>query len=185
MVLGLASILTKPAATLPQSVTSYLPQLIHVAATTALKIKEDGDKGENQSNDGIDDLKGLADDDDDLGDLDQGFDEDEDVTNEVDEAYRKALHRVDDWNEDMTKFLLGEFMDDDGEDVDEDYTSPLDQVEELCFLNDALQHAFQREPEAYQQVQAVLPPDSVQACQKLFEYVDQMRLHSQQAAQQS
>jgi hypothetical protein len=185
-VLGFASILTINVATLPQSVTSYLPQIIHVATTTALQIKEGGAKGENQSNDGGDDLKGIDedDDDDDLGDLDQGFDENEDVTNEVDEAYRKALHRVDDWNEDMAKFLLGDFMDDDGEDIDEDYSSPLDKVEELLFINDALKLAFQREPEAYQQVQAALPPESVQACQKLFEYSDQMRLHAQQSSQQ-
>merc|ERR1712238_194486 len=71
---------------------------------------------------------------------------------------------------------------DDVGDVDEDFTSPLDRVDELLFLNDTLKAAFQREPEAYQQVQAALSPESVANCQKLFLAADQMRA---QAAQQS
>jgi hypothetical protein len=124
--------------------------------------------------------------DDDVGDLDQGFGEDEDVTNEVDEAYRRALHRTGEWTDDMAKFFLGDLLDDSGEDVDEDYTSPIDKVEELILLNDTLKHAFQREPEAYQQIQAALPPESVAACQKLFAMADAMRAQAaQQASQQS
>merc|ERR1712238_141249 len=100
---------------------------------------------------------------------------------EVGESYRKALQGVTSWDDDMAKFLLGGDWDE-SEDVDEDFTSPLDRVDELLFLNDTSKAAFQREPEAYQQVQAALSPESVANCQKLFLAADQMRA---QAAQQS
>jgi hypothetical protein len=186
-VLGLASILTLPTSAIPASVASTLPQLIHTAVTTSLKLKDElaipnGDDGIG----GSDDPGRLGGDDDDIGDLDHGFGEDEDVTNEVDEAYRRALHRTGEWTEDMAKFFLGDLMDENGEDVDEDYTSPIDQVEELILLNDTLKHAFQREPEPYQQIQAALPPESVAACQKLFATADLMRAQAaQQVSQQS
>ena len=187
-VLGLTSILTLPTTAMPASVAASLHQLIHVAATTALKIKEDAEKGQNEPDDAKDEKFEIADPD--VGDLEHGFAEDEDVTNEVDQAYRKALHQTGEWTEDMAKFFLGDLLDEGGEYVDEDYTSPIDHVEELILLNDTLKHAFQREPEAYQQIQAALPPESVAACQKLFTTADAMRAQaaqqaSQQASQQS
>jgi len=185
-VLGLTSVLTMPLSALPPSVLGLLPQLIHTAATTALKMKEDSDKRDAHSNEDIAGEEDRRHHDDDVGDLDHGFGEDEDVTNEVDEAYRRALHRTGEWTDDMAKFFLGDLLDEDGEDVDEDYSSPIDQVEELILLNDTLKLSFQREPEAYQQIQAALPPDSVAACQKLFTMADAMRAQAaQQASQQS
>ena len=184
-VLGLASLFTLPTSALPPSVAGSLPQLIHVGVTTSLKMKDDLEKGgPNRDDDGIEHPeKSLGDD---VGDLDHGFGEDEDVTNEVDEAYRKALHQTGEWTVDMAKFFLGDLFDEGGEDVDEDYSSPLDQVEELILLNDTLKHAFQREPDTYQQIQAALPPDSVAACQKLFTIADAMRAQAaQQASHQS
>jgi hypothetical protein len=41
----------------------------------------------------------------------------------------------------MLEFLLGEW-DNEGEDVDEDFQSPTDPIEELVFVNDTLQMAF-------------------------------------------
>lgn len=181
-VLGLSSILTLPTAGLPPSIANSLPPLIHTVVRMALALKEDAEKGETGANEDIEEENTKSED---IVDLDQGFHEDEDVTNEVDEAYRKALQGVSNWEDDMAKFLLGDW-DEDGEDVDEDYVSPIDQVEELILLSDTLKHAFQREPDAYQQIQGALPPDTLVACQRLFATADAMRAQAaQQASQQS
>jgi len=87
----------------------------------------------------------------------------------------------------MAKFLLGGDWDDDREDVDEDFISPLDQVDELLFLSDILNAAFQREPDAYQQIQSVMPPETVANVQKVFQAAEALRaqLAAQQNAQQN
>jgi importin-7 len=159
-VLGIASILTLPTSVMPASLAVALPKLIHVAVTTALKIKEDLDKGAADPE--TDEL---------------------DVTNDVDEAYRNALHRSGEWTDDMAKFFLGDLMDEDGAtDVDEDYTSPLDLIDELILLTDTLKNAFQREPESYQQIQAALPAESIAACVTLFATADARRAQLAQQA---
>jgi len=178
-VLGLSSILTLPTSSLPPSIASSLPQLIHTVVKMALALKEEVEKGDTGGNDDIDEDVSKNED---AVDLDKGFSEDEDVKNEVDEAYRKALQGVSNWEDDMAKFLLGDW-DEDGEDVDEDYVSPIDSVDELVLLSDTLKLAFQREPQAYQAVQGALPPESVANCQLLFSTADAMR--AQQAAQQA
>mmetsp|Transcript_6964 Transcript_6964/g.17011 ORF Transcript_6964/g.17011 Transcript_6964/m.17011 type:complete len:336 (+) Transcript_6964:70-1077(+) len=179
-ILGLSSILLIPAASLPAPIQSSLPALIDfmIRTTIALKTEAEGGAKETENDNNAD--QGFGDDED-VGDVDQGFGEDEDVTNEVDESYRKALQGVTSWDDDMAKFLLGGDWDD-SEDIDEDFTSPLDRVDELLFLNDTLKGAFGREPEAYQQVQAAMSPESVANCQQVFQAADQMRA---QAAQQS
>ena len=180
-ILGLASMLTIPMSSLPPSIASSVPQLIDTVAKMALALKEEAEKGETGACEGIEEDQ----EEENIGDLDQGFTEDEDVKNEVDDAYRKALNGVTDWEDDMAKFLLGDW-EEDAEDVDEDYTSPIDRVEELIFLNDTLKHAFQREPDAYQQVQAAMSPDSIQAVQTMFAAADAIRAQAaHQASQQS
>jgi hypothetical protein len=48
-----------------------------------------------------------------------------------------------------------------------------------------MKQAFQREPEAYQQVQAALPQESVLAVQTMFTAAESLRTQAaQQAAQQ-
>lgn len=185
-VLGLASILALPTSSLPPSIATSLPPLIHTVVKMSLKLKEDSERGRTGASETFEEENAKQEE---SVDLDQGFGEDEDVKNEVDEAYRKALQGVSNWEDDMAKFLLGDW-DEDGEDVDEDYVSPIDQVEELVLLSDTLQQAFQREPEAYQQIQGLLPPESVAAVQKLFSTAEAMRAQaaqqaSQQASQQS
>jgi len=187
-VLGLSSILTMPVTSMPASIATSLPALIHAVVKMSLALKEDAEKGETGGAASNDDDDDIEDDDDDANkheedavDLDQGFGEDEDVKNEVDEAYRKALSGVSNWEDDMAKFLLGDW-EEDGEDVDEDYVSPLDQVDDLLVLSDTLKVAFQREPEAYQQVQSMLTPESLAACQRLFSTADALR--ADEAAQQ-
>lgn len=178
-ILGLSSILAIPAASLPAPIQTSLPSLIDFMIRTTISLKTESEGGPSQPQE--DNPFVDAAEKEDIGDVDQGFGEDEDVTNEVDESYRKALQGVTSWDDDMAKFLLGGDWDD-SEDIDEDFTSPLDQVDELLFLNDTLKGAFQREPEVYQQVQAAMSPESVANCQKVFQGADQMRA---QAAQQS
>ena len=142
-------------------------------------MAEKGETGAEGDGDGIG-VDGL--DQDDFGDVDHGFGKDEDVTNEIDESYRKALQGVTSWDDDMAKFLLGGDWDEDREDVDEDFTSPLDSVDELLYLSDTLNGAFQREPEVYQQIQSAMPPETMAACQRMFQAAESLRA---QAAQQS
>jgi hypothetical protein len=177
-VLGFASIFLLPAASLPQSIVSILPQLMDTVVQLSLAMKAELSKEDpnKDSNVEIDDVKPISED---VGDLDQGFDESEDVTNEVDEAYRKAL--VGDLDDDMARFLLGDW-DEEGDDVDEDYSSPLDGIDQLIFLSDALQAAFQREPDAYKQVRGAMSPESVALCQQMFGAAESLRAQAAQAA---
>lgn len=148
-VLGFAAILALPTSSLPQNIGQAIPQLIDTVVKLALLLKEELERGDTggEGDQDFDDDDGHHGGPDVVGDLDAGFAEDQDVTNEVDEAYRKALQGVTSWDDDMAKFLLGSDWDEDAEDVDEDYTSPIDKVDELLFLNDTLNAAFQREPE--------------------------------------
>jgi hypothetical protein len=112
-----------------------------------------------------------------------GFGEDEDVTNEMDEAYKKALNGVSGWNDDMAKFLMGDF-DDDGDDVDEDFSSPLDAVDELLYLSDTMTAAFAMSPDYYQQIQQSMPPGTVEAVQRIFAAANAIRAAQEQQQQQ-
>mmetsp|Transcript_31253 Transcript_31253/g.65192 ORF Transcript_31253/g.65192 Transcript_31253/m.65192 type:complete len:856 (+) Transcript_31253:3-2570(+) len=182
-VLGITSIFKLPTQSMPQSIVAIIPQLLHTAVRVSLMMKEESQKKDGDGLDEDGEAAALAGDD--VGDLDQGFGEDEDVTNEADEAYRKALMGTSDWDDDMAKFLMGDW-DEDAEDVDEEYESPLDAIDEVIFVNDTLKLAFQQEPTAYQQIQTALPPESVQAVQQLFAAADSLRAQaSQQATQQS
>jgi hypothetical protein len=181
-VLGLSSILSLPTSTLPASIISLLPQLIHMACKLALVLKAEAEQTEKDADQLIEEAPER---DDGVGDVDLGFDESQDVTNEVDEAYRKALQGVSGWDDDMAKFLLGGW-EDEGDDIDEDYSSPIDKIDELILLNDTIKMAFQREPEAYQQIQSALPPEPVAVVQNLFASADIVRAQAtQQASQQS
>ena len=48
---------------------------------------------------------------------------------------------------DISNFLVGEDWDQDGDDLDDDYTSPIDDIDQLIFLSETLTSAFQKEPE--------------------------------------
>jgi hypothetical protein len=171
-VFGLTAILSLPTSSMPQSLQNSIPNLITAAVKMTEKMREDAEKRPEEEDDGYVDEEYEEDEE------DGGFTEDQDVTNEVDEAYKKALNGVSSWGEDdIAKFLIGDF-DDDGEDFDEDFTSPLDHVDEAIFLSDTLKSAYAREPEVYQQVQAALPPDTVALCQKLFLHADTLRQQS-------
>ena len=83
----------------------------------------------------------------------------------------------------MNLFLLGQ-LEDHGDDFDEDFTSPLDTVDELLYLSDTMREAFGREPQAYQQIQQAMPPEAVAMCQKIFAAADIIRAQLEQQGQQ-
>eukprot|EP00584_Thalassiosira_punctigera_P008909 CAMPEP_0172545150 /NCGR_PEP_ID=MMETSP1067-20121228/15144_1 /TAXON_ID=265564 ORGANISM="Thalassiosira punctigera, Strain Tpunct2005C2" /NCGR_SAMPLE_ID=MMETSP1067 /ASSEMBLY_ACC=CAM_ASM_000444 /LENGTH=1077 /DNA_ID=CAMNT_0013331839 /DNA_START=115 /DNA_END=3348 /DNA_ORIENTATION=+ len=167
-VLGLLSVLRLPTAVLPHNVGAMIPDIISAAVKLAAKMKEDVEKGQKDDDAAIEPEAG---DDDDGW---EGFGEDEDVTSPNDEAYVSALNKLTAGG-DVSQFLLGEAWDDDFDDLDDDYHSPIDNVDELHFANDVLKEAYQREPEVYNQVQGALPPETVATCQQLFAAVDAQR----------
>lgn len=175
-VLGISSIFKLPTQALPQAIVAILPQLLHTAVRLALVMKDESQKKPKDDADEFDEDDAAVAEigEDDVGDLEHGFGEDEDVKNDTDEAYRKALSGGSDWDDDIGKFLMGDW-DEDAEDVDEEYESPLDAIDELLFVTDTLKQAFQSEPQAYQQIQAALPPDSVHAVQRLFAVAEEVR----------
>lgn len=197
-VLGLLSVLRLPASSLPQSVVSLIPNIISTAVTLTVKMKEELEAGHKDDDDGA--IEAEADDDDDWG----GYDEDEDVTNADDEAYMNALNKVRalslfsryyvadhsfslltshansflsqlSQGGDIANFLLGDGWDGLDEDDDEDFHSPLDNVDEMHYVNDILKEAYKREPDVYQQVQGALPAETVSSCQQIFASVDAQR----------
>ena len=169
-VLGMSSILRIPAATLPQSIVPLLPNIITTIVKVTQDMKEDAEKGNTE-----DDNRAIEAEDED-GDEDwEGFDESEDVTNVHDEAYVTALSKLSATG-DISQFLLGgDGWDDDFDDDEDDYHSPIDDINEMQFMTDVLKEAFQREPELYQQIQAALPQDTVLSFQNLLAAVDAQR----------
>ena len=169
-VLGFLSTLRIPASTLPPHVGTMIPDIIAVSVRLAAKMKEDAEKGQKEDADVIEAEDEDADDDNDW----EGFDENEDVNNPNDEAYMSAMNKLTAGG-DISQFLMGDGWDEDFEELDDDFHSPIDNVEELLFLNDVLKVAYMREPEVYRLIQAALPSETVACCQQLFAAVDAQR----------
>jgi hypothetical protein len=70
---------------------------------------------------------------------------------------------------------LGDGWDGLDEDDDEEFHSPLDNVDEMNFVNDILKEAYKREPDVYQQIQGALPAETVSSCKQIFASVDSQR----------
>lgn len=174
-VLGFLSILRIHASSLPPHVVTMIPSIISASVKLAAKMKEDVEKGkeDNGAENIEEEEEPDADDDDDDNDW-EGFDEDEDVSNKDDEAYMSAMSKLSAGG-DISQFLMGDGWDDDDLEADDDFHSPIDNVEELHFLNDVLREAYVREPEIYRQVQAALSKETVASCQQLFAVVDAQR----------
>ena len=177
-VLGLTSILQIPTSAMPPSVQQLLPSLIAHSVKLTLLIKEEEERVF------VDD---FDDDDEDVVDDeesdDEGFDENEDVSSKADEAYLDALNKLSGGGNEVTQFLAGESWGDD-DDYEDDYSSPLDKVDQLYYLEETLKGAFQREPDAYNQIQASLGPETVDLCQKMFQAADKQRVVDQEQAKQ-
>jgi hypothetical protein len=170
--LGLLSTLRIPTSLLPPHVCTVIPDIIAMCVKLAAKMKEDAEKGGGKDDDAnIDGEDGDNDDDDNEW---EGFDEDEDVNNPNDEAYMSAMNKLSSGG-DISQFLMGDGWDEDDEELDDDFHSPIDNVDELHYLNDVLRAAYVREPDAYRQVQSALSTEVVTCCQQLFAAVDAQR----------
>jgi len=164
-VVGFCSMLQLPSASLPPSISAMIPQIITVMTTITGKIEEDA----NKTDEGGDDL-GVGSPDHAYDEDFEGFGEDEDVHSVTDDAYLDALKNLS-GHDDVARFLIGDaWLDDDDE--DDDFISPLDDIETLNIYKNSLRAAFDREPVFYQQVQGALPQDIVQMCQQLFALAD-------------
>ena len=167
-VLGLSSILRLPSSVLPHTIPQTIPDIIKEVVKLVAKMKEDAEKGHKEDDAAIEPEAGEDEE-------WEGFDENEDVTNPNDEAYMSALNKLTAGG-DVAQFLLGDgWEDDDIGDLDDDYHSPIDNVDQLHFVNDVLKDAYQREPEFYEQVQGALPAETISACQQIFAAVDAQR----------
>jgi hypothetical protein len=179
-VLGLSSLLKIPPTSMPSSISASIPSLIAQVVFMCIQLKEDAeitaredaDAERGEDVDAAFDAQGED-------DAHEGFGEDEDVTNEMDEAYKKALNGVSGWGDDMAQFLMGDF-DEDGDDGDDDFISPLDSVDELLFLSDTMTTAFALSPDFYQQIQQAMPPGSFEAMQRIFAVSNSMRAAQEQ-----
>jgi hypothetical protein len=141
-VLGLSSILQVRTSSLPPKIALGLPQLITAMVQLLSKMREELDMEETNEKEEkkIDDYDEAEEDDFD------GFNEDEDVHNKEDDAYINAIEKLKrGTTDDMTKFLIGEEWD--GGDDEEDFSSPIDDVDEFTFFSDTFRAAFQREPD--------------------------------------
>lgn len=169
-VIGLCSILRLPSSSLPQSVGNMIPQIIATITSITAKIEEDADKyGDEDKFDADDDENAQFIEDDEHF---EGYDEDQDVHSTTDGMYLDALKNFD-GTDDVAKFLLGDAWIDEDDDDDE-FISPLDDIETVVFYRDTLKDAFVREPSFYQQVQGALTQETLTLCQQLFTVADSL-----------
>lgn len=178
-VLGLSSILQIPTSAMPASVSGSIVPLITMLTKLSTKMKEELDNGPpeeiDEDEDGVEEVEEGEDWE------NEGFGEDQDVTDDTHEEYLSVLKNM--GGADDLRFLLGDWPED--EDDDEMYTSPLDNIDQLIFFSDSMKAAFAREPEVYQQIQAALTPEVVTSCQKLFAAADLERQKLQDAQAKS
>jgi hypothetical protein len=171
-VVGFCRMLQMPPASLPPSVLEMIPNIISMITTLTGKIEEEA----NNEGAGEDDLPTdggaaamggtFAP----SGEYFEGFEEDEDVHSLNDDAYLDAMKNY--GGDDVARFLMGDNWFGDDEDDDDEFISPLDDVETLTFYRDSLRAAFEREPSFYQEVQKKLPEGTVTMCQNLFMAAD-------------
>lgn len=88
-----------------------------------------------------------------------GFGEDEDVRTAEDDAYLNAFSNV---RDDLARFLIGDEWGNEDDD-DDDYISPIDDIDTLEFYTGALKSAFEREPV----IQSALTPEVLRSFQRL------------------
>jgi hypothetical protein len=87
----------------------------------------------------------------------------------------QALSKLNQGGNETSKLLFGEDWEEDEDDDADEYTSPIDEIDELLFFSDTFKAAFQREPELFQHVQDVLSSTTLESCQKLFLAADEQR----------
>lgn len=141
-VLGFSSILLLPTSALPPKLTSGIVNIIANLTKIMENMQEDAQKGPDDFDQPgqIDVNSNQYENDDDI----HGFGEDEDVSNAIDDAYLDAFKSAN-GNDDFARFLIGDEWGD-GDDDDDDYISPIDDIDTLVFYTDSLRSAFEREP---------------------------------------
>jgi hypothetical protein len=164
-VVALGHILQLPTVSLPSTLQPLIPQIITTMTTLTNAIEEDAKKDENEEGN-FDADDAYAGDDEDF----DGFGEDQDVHHVEDDDYLDAVQGFN-GRDDIARFLVGDSWFDDDED-DDDFISPLDDVETLSFYRDCLRSAYEREPTFYQQVQTMLAAETLVTCQHLFKMAD-------------
>uniref|UniRef100_A0A7S3QJN0 Importin N-terminal domain-containing protein n=1 Tax=Chaetoceros debilis TaxID=122233 RepID=A0A7S3QJN0_9STRA len=166
-VVGFCSILQIPTASLPESVKALIPQIIVIITKMTAKIEEEAKIPVGDEDDGVfpqmEEKEDLV-----------GFDEDQDVHNSADDAYLEALNlqNLNGGGDELARFLMGDAYGGMDDDDDDEFISPLDEIETLQFYKGSLSTAFGREPVFFQEVQQTLPQEIVQLCQQLFVLAD-------------
>lgn len=174
-VLGLTSIMLLPTSSLPQSINSFLPQLITTVVQITENMKDDAERGGGHEEDDNPIEEEEEEEGEDDEPEDDGFPEDEDVTDGDHVAYVQALSKLNQGGNETSKLLFGEDWEHDEEDDSDEYSSPIDEIDELLFFSDTFKAAFQREPEFFQHLQDVLTSSTIESCQKLFLAADEQR----------
>lgn len=176
VVLSFSSILGTPSAPMPQvvrdNVQSMFQQIIRevvlveeeAAKARAKRESGEDEEEEDDEDEGEDEESGDGDDDDD--DDGEGFDEDEDCVNAEDEAYQKSLEEI--ARKDRVKYSGGEPVDDEEEEDNFSYTSPIEKLDVLLFFVDAMQSSAAAAPEFVAALQAGLVQEDVVRLQEIL-----------------
>eukprot|EP00614_Pseudopedinella_elastica_P016143 CAMPEP_0172650106 /NCGR_PEP_ID=MMETSP1068-20121228/242126_1 /TAXON_ID=35684 /ORGANISM="Pseudopedinella elastica, Strain CCMP716" /LENGTH=1202 /DNA_ID=CAMNT_0013464469 /DNA_START=137 /DNA_END=3746 /DNA_ORIENTATION=+ len=188
-VLALSSLVALPPAQLPNFLAQHLAAMLAklVAFTKAIEDDNKGGTGgeEGEEEEGEDDDEDDDEDEDDEDeDVEDGEDDDNeagdgDAADKVELAYQESL-------KDMMKggarmrsaFAEADEDEDDLYGDEDDYSSPIDDVDQLLLFFAALQHAQAQHPDLMAQAQAQLPPEAQAACAELLQ-----KAHAKQAQQ--
>jgi len=161
--IALASLLNTPFELLPAVFQENMGKILAMEVHF-LKEIEDANK-DNGDEEGEEDEE-EEEDDDDYEDEDDGEDDGGDCTNDDDLEYMKALKNS---SNKMLKYALQEAEDEDDFYGDEDdYSSPIDDIDELVLFFQAVQTASSRAPQVFGPIQASLPPDIKETCAALL-----------------
>jgi hypothetical protein len=168
VVLGVTSILQLPTSRLPPSISAYILGVMDIIVGLLEEILTDeaqneagAEAGDSQNGDGDEDGTDEADEEEDE-DVD-GVDENEDVAVGEDQMYLQSLRRA----VDPLSFLGDDFLYDDED--EEDFHSPLDDVDAPIFFLRTFKSACEREPEAFRHLQASLGGEMQARIQKVID----------------
>eukprot|EP00752_Nemacystus_decipiens_P010988 g9765.t1 len=161
--LGLTSLLSLPTASLPPSVVQVLPhafdavvKLVTEDVKYLAEVAEQQEEGEGEEDE--------EEEEEDEEEVDEdGFDDDQDVRNEEDMAYMKNMNATDTVT--IDDYLSGW---NDEDDEDEQFSTPIDDVDLRTFFYDSFRVANEREPEAMLRLQQQLKPETLKDCQQHF-----------------
>jgi len=158
-VLGLTAIMTLPAGALPVPVGQHLASIVN----KTVQILHDLENTEEEADEEVESDEELLEED--GKDDEEGFASDQDCKNEEDDAYMNTIQGWVD-NKQVAAFLAGDYEESDED--DDDYRSPIDDVDELTYFYNTFRLAFERDSKIYQQIQQAMPPEIQGQCQALL-----------------